>query len=280
MLDLELLRQFVTFAECGTLSATAERIHISQPTITRTMQQIEEEFGVPLFERGKNRIALNETGAFAVSLCNMLLEEEKSIIGQVRDYDMRLHTVSVESCAPAPLWTLLPQLSKAFPQKTVSSKLVEVLEIIADVKGGRCEIGILPYAVEEKGFCSVSFLSEHLSVCVKSDHELASRRSVTLDELNGYNYLLRSEIGFWDRMCRERMPASRFLVQSDDFEFKELIRSSSLPCFSTNLSNDSDRVLEDRTVIPITDECANVTYHLFCKEEKREYLRVCESLRK
>ena len=51
MLNLENLRQFVAFADCGTLAAAAKKCHISQPTITRPMQVLEEDFGVPLFER-------------------------------------------------------------------------------------------------------------------------------------------------------------------------------------------------------------------------------------
>ena len=61
MLDLNELEQLTTFADLGTLSKTADALHISQPTLTRTMQHIEETFGVPLFIRGKNRITLNET---------------------------------------------------------------------------------------------------------------------------------------------------------------------------------------------------------------------------
>ena len=52
MLDLNELEQFTTFADLGTLSKTADALHISQPTLTRTMQHIEETFGVPLRSHG------------------------------------------------------------------------------------------------------------------------------------------------------------------------------------------------------------------------------------
>ena len=59
MLDLLDLEQLVAFADYGTLSKTAEQLHLSQPTITRTMKRIEDSFGVSLFVRGKNKIAFN-----------------------------------------------------------------------------------------------------------------------------------------------------------------------------------------------------------------------------
>ena len=66
MLDLYELEQFSAFGECGTLSGAAERLHISQPTLTRNMRHIEDAFGVPLFNRTRNHIELNEPGKLAV----------------------------------------------------------------------------------------------------------------------------------------------------------------------------------------------------------------------
>ena len=51
----------------------AEEFHLSTPSITRSMQHLEQYFGVPLFTRGKNRIELNETGKLAVAAARKLL---------------------------------------------------------------------------------------------------------------------------------------------------------------------------------------------------------------
>lgn len=74
------------------------------------------------------------------------------------------------------------------------------------------------------------------------------------------------------------MPSSRFLVQNDEFEFKELIKESSLPCFTTNLVRDMDDALKDRKIIPVTDQEANVTYRLIFQAKNREYRKVSEKL--
>ena len=66
MLNLEELKQLVAFADMGTLSKVAEEFHISTPSITRSMKNLEECLGVTLFNRSKNRIELNETGQVAV----------------------------------------------------------------------------------------------------------------------------------------------------------------------------------------------------------------------
>ena len=62
MIEIYLLEQLEAFARCGTLSGAAEELHLSQPTLTRSMKKLEELIGVPLFERQKNKLVLNENG--------------------------------------------------------------------------------------------------------------------------------------------------------------------------------------------------------------------------
>ena len=72
------LKHSVAFAKYGTLSQAAKALHLSQPVSTRSMQHLEESLGVPLFNRTKNRIRLNETGKLAVELAKQVLKETKN----------------------------------------------------------------------------------------------------------------------------------------------------------------------------------------------------------
>lgn len=107
---------------------------------------------------------------------------------------------------------------------------------------GECDIGILPGPLKayenaecemqeektEKDLVDVSYLREKLNVCIPKDHELAEKEELTMAQINGFNCLLRDQIGFWTDLCHEKMPASKFLVQTDEFAFEELIRASTL----------------------------------------------------
>ncbi len=62
MIETYLLEALVAFKDCQTLSAASEKLHISQPALSRSMQKLEEILGVSLFERAKNRLSLNSTG--------------------------------------------------------------------------------------------------------------------------------------------------------------------------------------------------------------------------
>ncbi len=271
MLDLNELEQLTAFADMGTLSMAAEELHISQPTITRTMQHLEEVFGVSLFVRGKNKITLNDTGITAVEQAKQLLSAADNALRTVRAFDKSLHTITISSCAPAPLWYVLPILSSACPDMTIASSIKSVPAICGDLDSEFCQLAILPHDTPYDHYVNIPFLKENLSVCVPASHNLSEKSSVTFSDLNGFNFLLNSEIGFWDEMCRGKMPASRFLVQTDQFEFEELVRESSLPCFTTNLAKDSQNLLADRIKIPVTDPEANVTYYLACHSQSMAY---------
>ena len=92
MINFDELEQLIAFAKHGTLVKAADTLHISQPTITRTMKNIEDCFGVKLFERGKNRIRLNDTGKIAVEHAEKVLESARQMMTTVREYDKSLRT--------------------------------------------------------------------------------------------------------------------------------------------------------------------------------------------
>ena len=264
MVDLYELKQLAAFADLGTLSRVAETFHLSTPSVTRSMQHLEQYFGVSLFTRHKNKIELNENGRLAVEHARKLLRDAEQAVAQVRAFDQRRRTVVVKSCAPAPLWELLQKLNAAQPEKMVASAICRNEEVLAAWNDGSCDIAIFPFPVQG----GRPFMQEQLFVCVPESHALAKRPSLTFAEINGFNFLLRTELGFWDALCREEMPASKFLVQTDNAVFDELVNASSLPCFTTDYYGRRHHALyPGRVNIPLTDAEANVTFYITANEK-------------
>lgn len=137
----------------------------------------------------------------------------------------------------------------------IASAVCQNDEVLAAWRDGSCDIAILPFPIEG----AEPFMQENLFVCVPPEHELAKRETLRFAEINGFNFLLRTELGFWDTLCREKMPASKFLVQPDAAVFEELVKASSLPCFTTDYGHFLD--YPDRVNIPLADEEAHVTFY-------------------
>lgn len=116
-------------------------------------------------------------------------------------------------------------------------------------------------------------MQEQLFACVPEGHTLAGEASLTFSQLNGFNCLLRNQIGFWTDMVKAEMPASRFLVQTDEFEFEELVRTSTLLSFTTDIVKPLNHVPEGRSLIPIADSAATVSYYLICRNENSRLIQ-------
>lgn len=74
MIELYELRQFVTFADTGTLSDMAKILHLSQPALSRNMKKLEDDIGIALFDRKKNKLELNKNGEYVLHLARNILE--------------------------------------------------------------------------------------------------------------------------------------------------------------------------------------------------------------
>jgi len=195
-----------------------------------------------------------------------MLKTEQNIVYMVQEFDRKLRSITIVSCAPAPLWLLSPNISFYYPDNMISSSICEIDQVIKHIETGQIDIGILPFEYQKDDLCTTHFFTEHLSVCIPFGHSLCSYDKLTFHDLNGYNRLLWDQLDFWTDLCKRKMPASKFLIQTDESEFLELVKSSTLFCFSTNYASYPDEILNDRKRIPIVDDCANVEYWVVWKK--------------
>lgn len=140
----------------------------------------------------------------------------------------------------------------------VASAICQNQEVLSAWEDGSCDIAILPFPFADAQPC----MEERLYVCVPPDHALAQKVELRFADINGFNFLLRTELGFWDALCREKMPASRFLTQADTAAFDELVRSSPLPCFTTDYGQRHHANYPQRVNLPLRDPEAHVTFYL------------------
>ena len=80
-----------TFAKTGTLTKTAAALNITQPSVTRGMQKLEEDFGVQLFDRQANRIKLTPTGELAAREAEQLLTTSQTMLTKIQNFDRGQH---------------------------------------------------------------------------------------------------------------------------------------------------------------------------------------------
>ena len=271
MFEIYQLEQLLAFAEYGTLSGAAERLHVSQPALSRSMQRLETELQVPLFDRQKNKIEFNENGRMAADCARQVMDKCQDMISRLQAFDRSQRTILVGSCAPAPLWEIPPVLSDLYPDRTISSEMRENDMLLQGLRDDVYQLIILPYAVEEPGITCVKYGEEHLYFSLPPAHPLSGSKGLYMRDLNGETMLLRNRLGFWRDVTDQKMPDTRFLEQ-EDVAFNELVKSSALPSFTTDVAFHREGNPVNRVNIPILDEEANVTYYCLYKPHGRNDL--------
>ena len=268
MIELAQLQQLIAVSQHGTISAAANALHLSQPALTRSMQRLEAELGVTLFDRKRNRAVLNRVGEMAMARAVGVLDSVGEMAQELRLFEARLSTIAVGSCGPAPMWDLAAELADRFPEKTLSTELGETDALIEGLAQGRYRLILTERPVDLPGLLCRKYTEEQLCVALPPEHPLSGRRAIRLAELGEESILSYKDLGVWQRLV-EKNPRLHYLVQSDRATLAELVRASNLPCFSSNLTLFRFRTAVNRVSVPLLDEDASVTFYLCARESDR-----------
>ena len=275
MVDITQLQYLAAFQKFGTLSQAAEALHISQPALSRSMQKLEEELQVPLFDRQKNKIRLNHNGQLAVDHARRILENVQDMVEQVQAADRRSRTISLGSFVPAPTWTSGPALSNLYPGMTISSEVQDIPKLLEGLHNGLYQIIVLPYDPEDSELYCQAANREILYLTLPPSHPFAKKAEtgMYLEELDGETVLLFSAIGFWHSIHVKLMPHSRFLIQHDRAIFTELVNTTMLPSFMTNQSIRYFGKKNNRVLVPLLNPETSIQFHYICKKSEHSKLK-------
>lgn len=275
MAEINQLEQLLAFYKYGTLSKAAEVLHISQPALSRSMQKLEEQLGVTLFDRHKNKMKLNDTGSLAIDYAQKIVDQSKDMERVLKAYEKSKMTISVGSCAPAPLWEVMPMLYSFYPEMTILSEIKKDNELMDGLNNNSYNIIITHKIPEEEYIEYVKLGEENLFITLPHNHRLANRDNVYMKDLDGSVMLLMGNIGFWYDIAVNKMPNTNFLIQRDEYSFTELLKASALPAFTTdralrNSNFSNSKAWSNRKIIPILDDEVHVKFYCVYKKGRRK----------
>lgn len=270
MIEIRLLEQLAAFAKYKTLSASAEKLHTSQPALTRSMKKLEDELGVSLFIRSKNHLALNETGLRAAEYAQHVLVADQDFEAKVKAYDRSLRTLSMGFCAPIPQIVLTPIVNSVFEGMTLSMDMMDDSSFLDRLRDGTYQLAVLHEKPDSDEFYYKKCGHEDLFISVHPGNPLAFYPEIHLKDLDGMSILLLSRIGFWANMHREKTPHAHYLLQIEQDSFSELAANSSYPVFSSSYYIRRGETIPGRVNIPIVDPECHTDFYLTCLDADRK----------
>ena len=194
MVDLRRLRYFLAVAGERNFTRAAERLHVAQPALSRQVRLLERELGVELVRRTTHTFELTEAGEFLLERGPGLLEAADALSRAMRAFGSgELGHVVVAYGASASYDTaprLLRALAERLPELEIKTRVMAVAEIVAGIGDGSVDVGVVRCPPEVAGVHSQLLRLESQGVLVRSDHRLARRRDVRLDDLSDEPVLL------------------------------------------------------------------------------------------
>ncbi len=200
-MKLQQLRYVVKVAECGSITEASRRLFVSQPSITASIRDLENEMGVHIFERTNKGVIVSEEGETFLGYARQVLDQADLLEGKYKGTSEQVPHFSVScqhySFAVNAFVDVIREFDAARYDFTLREE--QTHEIIEDVAHMKSELGILylsehnrevierMLAANELVFEGLFCATPHVFVC--AGHPLAGRSSVTLGDLEDYPFL-------------------------------------------------------------------------------------------
>ena len=189
------LKVFYTVANRLSFTKAAGELFITQPAISKHIQELEEQYKIKLFDRNGSKISLTNAG-------ELLLKHTKNIFEIYREIDFEMSSLINErkgllriGASTTISQYIIPPLLARFHQKMENIK-VNLLngnteQIESALLNREIEIGIVEGQSKNKAIRYTQFLKDELVLVCKSSHALASKDEFTADDLKKMSFLIR-----------------------------------------------------------------------------------------
>ena len=188
------LRYVVTLARERHFGRAAERCHVSQPTLSVAVKKLEDELGIPLFERSKNSIRVTETGKRIIDQAQRVLDQVGVIRDMAQDGKNQLNAPlkvgAIYTIGPYLFPHLLPELRRAAPDMPLYIEENYTATLRQKLRQSELDAIIIALPFEEPEVVTLPLYDEPFVVLLPGGHPLTKRDSLTAEELAKEQLLL------------------------------------------------------------------------------------------
>lgn len=188
-MEIRVLNYFLTVITEGSINKAADVLHITQPTLSRQLSQLEYELGAKLFNRGARKITLTQEGALlrrrAEEILTLVDKTRTEITLQDEVVEGRIVIGSGELAAVEKLTEIIEKFREKYPLVGFDIFASKEELIKEKLENGLIDIGVMFERNDYKGFDYIRFEgNERWGVLMRSEDELAKKSYITKEDLN------------------------------------------------------------------------------------------------
>lgn len=228
-MEIRVLRYFLAIVREESITKAAELLHITQPTLSRQIAQMEEDMGVKLFDRGTRKIVLTNEGLLLRRRAEEILELVDKTERELAEQDEKVEgTVSI-GCGDLAAVQMMPELIKKFRERYPAVNF-DLYTATADhikdrMDRGLTDIGLLlePINMEKYDYIRLNREEQWVAV-IPPDSPLAKLEYITPEDLRGMPLILPRRLNVQSELAR---------WFGDEFEKLNVVFTSNLPSNSS-----------------------------------------------
>lgn len=292
-MTLRHLQIFTTVADTGGMSKAARVLHISQPSISQAVSELERYYGVKLFERLSQKIYLTKEGELMLSFSRHILDSFKQMEAAMNQAAGQRElcigcSVSVGTCL---INELLDEAEKQLPNCRFRVTVTNSTEVEQAVLNNQVDLAIMEGEIKNENLIITPVCEDELVIVCGKNHPLAKETIVTLEMLQGQDYVSR-ESGSVERNQFEQLLEEEGLRLNRTFCSTNTEAIKNAVICGRGIAIFSRRMIEWEiaegtiVILPLKDVRVtrkfNLVYHKnkYLSEELQKLKEICENCEK
>lgn len=198
-MELRVLRYFQAVVAELNISRAAARLHVSQPTISRQLKDLEDELGVTLFERNGRHIQLTSSGEYFATQANQIIALADKTLANINTAKQISGTVELGSAEARSFLTIAQSIKKLqhhYPKIKTNVISSNANQIRTNLKSGNFDFGIVMEPTDKHDLNFIQLPGEsRWGLLVPRNSPLADHDHITLADLEGQNIITSAQHG-------------------------------------------------------------------------------------
>jgi DNA-binding transcriptional LysR family regulator len=200
-MELRHLRYFAAVAEALHFGRAADRLHISQPSLSQQMRQLEAEIGVELLKRSTRRVELTAAGTSFLTRAREILTAADEAVVNARRVSAGVEGTLVVGGVGSATYSLLPTFARMMREEAPGIDLsfqgeMTVPELLDALQAKQIDLALLhPFSGDTEPFVLTSLRSEEFIIALPAHHRLAAQPYISVEELRDEDFIMHPAFG-------------------------------------------------------------------------------------